>query len=100
MKFILKGPLQNNINNMTRKIGYYFLEKKEAKSEYVFVRLISGNNYPRFHLFIKTENGDLIFNLHLDQKRPIYEGAPAHAGEYEGETVEKEAERIKEILKK
>ena len=48
---------------------------------------------------MKVEGENLIFNLHLDQKRPIYKGAPAHAGEYDGEIVSKEAERIKEILK-
>ena len=40
----------------------------------------------------------MTFKLHLDQKKPIYEGAPAHAGEYDSELVQKEAERIKQIL--
>ncbi len=79
-----------------RKAGYFFLEKNEAKSEFVFVR--PPRDYPRFHLFLKVEDEKLIFNLHLDQKRPIYKGTPAHSGEYEGETVEKEAGRIKVML--
>ena len=29
-------------------------------------------------------------SLHLDQKKPIYIGSPAHSGEYEGELVENE----------
>jgi len=49
---------------------------------------------------VKVEGENLIFNLHLDQKAPIYKGAPAHAGEYDGELVSKEAERIKQILEK
>ena len=88
-----------------RKTGYYFLRKDEERGELVFVRPPKG--YPRFHLYLKIDgstsspqgNEDLIFNLHLDQKRPVYEGTPAHSGEYKDETVEKEAERIKEMLK-
>ena len=71
-------------------------KKDEVKSEPVFVRPSSG--YPRFHIYLKEENDNLIFNLHLDQKRPIYKGVAAHAGEYDGKIVEEEAERIKEIL--
>jgi hypothetical protein len=98
MKFKLKGPLEDNINNITRQIGYHSLGKNEARLEYVFVRLINGDRYPRFHLYIKTENGDLIFDLHLDQKAPSYAGTAAHSGEYDTEVVKKEAERIKQIL--
>jgi len=113
MKFILKGPFQNNIYNLMRKAGYHLREPqrsvkmnevhrlqgedKEKKEEFIFTRPPRG--YPRFHLYLKVKNENLIFNLHLDQKRPIYKGAPAHSGEYEGEIVEKEAERIKQFIK-
>jgi len=109
MKFELKGPFKENVYNLMWKASYHFLSKDEQRGELSFARPPRG--YPRFHLFLKIEDGNLIFNLHLDQKRPIYpvrkfsisngvyEGAPAHAGEYDSETVQKEAERIKEILK-
>ena len=96
MRFILKGPFKENIYSMMRKTRYYFRRRDEKKSGLIFVRPPKG--YPRFHLYLKVENENLIFNLHLDQKKPIYEGAPAHAAEYEGGVVEKEAERIKQIL--
>lgn len=96
MKFILKGPFNDNIYALMRKVGYHFQRKDEVKSELIFVRPPAG--YPRFHIYLKTEKDNLIFNLHFDQKRPIYKGATVHAGEYEGETVEKEAERIKKVL--
>ena len=96
MEFVLKGPFKENIYSLMRKVGYYFRGKDEEKSELIFIRPPKG--YPRFHLYLKIENDNLIFNLHLDQKRPIYKGAPAHAGEYDGEIVSKEAERIKQIL--
>lgn len=96
MKFLIKGPFKENIYNLMRKAGYHFLRKDEQKGELEFARPPRG--YPRFHLYLKIENKNLIFNLHLDQKRPIYKGAQAHAAEYKGGPVEKEAKRIKQIL--
>lgn len=96
MKFIIKNYSGENIINLARSIGYYFLPRKE--SDLSFIRPLERSGYPRFHLYLKIENENLIFNLHLDQKRPIYKGSTAHSGEYEGDVVEKEAERIKQIL--
>ena len=98
MKFTIKGLLKDNVYNLIREIGYHFLRKDEQKGELEFARPPKG--YPRFHLYLKMEGENLIFNLHLDQKRPIYKGAPAHAAEYDGEVVSKEVERIKQILEK
>jgi hypothetical protein len=97
MKFIIKKPFRENIYNLMRKAGYHFLRKDGQKDEFEFARPTKG--YPRFHLFVNVGNDAMIFKLHLDQKAPIYEGVPAHAGEYDSETVKKEAERIKQILK-
>lgn len=46
-----------------------------------------------------TEDG-FIINLHLDQKKPSYAGTSAHAGEYEGPVVEREASRLREVEEK
>ncbi len=64
-----------------------------------------GADYPRFHAYVKvltltnsaSESQGFEFNLHLDQKRPSYEGATAHSGEYDGPTVLAEKERIVKI---
>ena len=96
MKFIIKKD-RENLLNLARKIGYYFQGQK--KDELSFVRPLERIGYPRFHLYAKENNKELAFNLHLDQKRPSYGGASAHSGEYEGAVVEKEMERIKQILK-
>jgi len=96
MKFILKKPAKENIYTAIRKIGYYFLSKN--KEEINCVRSLGTTGYPRFHIYLQTEGEDMIFNLHLDQKKPIYKGTAAHSGEYKGETVQKEADRIKQIL--
>lgn len=96
MKFSIKTneyPL-----GLGRLLGYKSLG--DRNDEFNFVRSISDNNYPRFHLYVKKEKDALIFNLHLDQKRPSYEGAVAHSGEYDGELVEQEAERIKRELER
>jgi hypothetical protein len=99
MKFTLKNPAEENIYNLLRKVGYHLTEKGEKKSKLIFIRPPNRNGYPRFHLYIKLQRENLLFNLHLDQKKPSYKGVPAHSGEYEGEIVENEAERIKQSLK-
>ncbi len=81
-----------------RTLGYFFRDDKNGESD--FVKVLGRDGYPRFHLYIKKENDNLIFNLHLDQKRPTYKGTAAHSGEYDDEGfVGKEAERIKQTLK-
>lgn len=100
MKFIIKGSLKENIYNLIRQAGYRFQGRSQEKSELIFIRPLERGGYPRFHLYLKIENENLVFNLHLDQRKPIYKAAPAHAGTYEGGPVEKEAERIKQIFQK
>jgi len=97
MQFTIQGLFKENIYNLMRKVGYHFQGEEKERQELSFVRPPHG--YPRFHLFLKTKGENLIFNLHLDQKKPIYKGAPAHAGEYNGKIVENETERIKQLLK-
>ncbi len=101
MRFKLKN-IRESITTLTRKIGYRYLKEDEEKKEYIFVRPLELGGYPRFHLFLKidSENNEFIFNLHLDQRRPVYKGATAHAGDYEGEIIEREVERIKKALEK
>lgn len=98
MRFVVQ--IKGNIRNLMRQCGYYF--EKEANKELAFARPISavGSGYPRFHIYIYPVKVpyETVINLHFDQKKPVYQNTPAHAGEYEGEIVEKEAERIKKIL--
>lgn len=99
------------MNDIMRQIGYspaYF----QNKGEFSIVRQLTRNDYPRFHLYIKEMSSSLspegssgqmkgknyIFSIHLDQKKPSYEGQTGHSGEYNGPVVESEAERIKAIL--
>ena len=97
MEFVIKN-LKESTNGLMRKIGYkpaYFQGENEAS----IVRQIERNDYPMFHLYIKENNEEFIFKLHLDQKKPSYKGSHAHSGESDGLVVEGEASRIKDILK-
>lgn len=90
MKITIKNPKESALNLM-RKAGYFLLGES-------FIRPLERSGYPRFHIYLKDENDEIIINLHLDQKRPVYKGTKAHAGEYEGKVVENEAKRIKQAL--
>ena len=83
-----------------RQCGYHF--EKRDKGELAFCRIIgaSKSGYPRFHAYVKVNDlsRETAINLHLDQKKPIYKGSPAHSAEYNSEVVKKEVERIKQIL--
>jgi hypothetical protein len=96
MKFVIKNTLKENVLNLMRRIGYY--SQKQEKSQLSFIRPLERSGYPRFHVYLKKDKEELILNLHLDQKKPVYKGASAHSGEYEGKVVETETERIKQIL--
>jgi len=80
-----------------RQIGYqpaYF----QNAGEFSVARKLTGNDYPRFHLYITQAGQDFTFKLHLDQKKPSYKGATGHSGDYDGPVVEREAERIIQLL--
>lgn len=85
-----------NIHSVVRQAGYRPLRYTE-QNELNCVRPLGGE-YPRFHLYVTEREDAIIFNLHLDQKKPVYEGAPAHGGEYEGDIVEQEADRIRAAI--
>lgn len=108
MQFQIKNVTRSQ-NDLMRAIGYmpaYFQKAGEVS----IVRQIGRNDYPRFHLYIKgqillgqgfagqMQGKDFIFNLHLDQKKPSYEGQTGHSGDYDGPVVEEEADRIKRII--
>ncbi len=78
---------------LLRKAGYaYFIDPKTKEDSYVL--RLTGDFYPRFHIYVKESTSEFVINLHLDQKKPSYEGGPKHAGEYTGPVVEREIERL------
>ncbi len=98
MKFTINNSGEN-VATIMRKIGYFFLP--EGNNQPSFVRPLRGQaSFPRFHVYLEVSEKIITFSLHLDQKKPSYAGTAAHNGEYEGELVMNEAERIKQILER
>lgn len=85
-----------NLMSLMRDVGYTPLSYT-PEGELNCVRPIQGD-HPRFHIYLKEEKDVLVFNIHLDQKKPSYEGTAAHGGDYDSDTVKGEIERIKEII--
>ncbi|MDP2930723.1 MAG: hypothetical protein Q8N56_03950 [bacterium] len=98
MQFEYKKP-QDNIANLARIMGYHLIGNT-SDNEFNLVRVLAANGYPRFHLYLKEQNKNLLFNLHLDQKKPSYEGQTAHSGDYDSELVNAEKTRIQEAIAK
>lgn len=91
----MKIPILPNVNSdlVMRRSGYGYLRDKNTGSG-SYVRRLGSGFYPRLHVYIEGNS----INLHLDQKQASYEGTSAHSGEYSGEVVEKEGERIKNVM--
>ncbi|OGH91190.1 MAG: hypothetical protein A2534_04410 [Candidatus Magasanikbacteria bacterium RIFOXYD2_FULL_39_9] len=95
IKFV-KSQIADSEKSILR-CGYAkIIDRRMGKTS--FAKRIHRDFYPRFHVYIKTEGDSVVFDLHLDQKRPIYEGVTAHSGEYDGEVIEREAERVKNAI--
>lgn len=97
MHFTVRNQ-NETVVSLARKIGYQPI-RVDADNEYSLVRLLSRGRFPRFHIYVKRDEkvGEFDIDLHLDQKQPSYEGSHAHSGEYGGELVEQEAQRIKSV---
>ncbi|KKU72752.1 MAG: hypothetical protein UX98_C0018G0031 [Parcubacteria group bacterium GW2011_GWA2_47_26] len=83
-----------------KRCGYGEYYDRRMKKVSYMRRARGSDMFPRFHVYIMEHGEDVVFDLHLDQKRPSYAGSSMHAGEYEGTAVEKEAERIRSFLQK
>src|SRR3989338_8291422 len=82
--------------NFLRQCGYAEISNPHKNNEISFARSLDpGRFYPRFHIYMEKTGQGTQANLHLDAKKPSYEGTAAHSGEYGGKLVQEEAERIK-----
>ncbi len=99
MKLIFQNVKYDAIFLM-RKAGYGYERQDPQTKEHAFSRRLGAYQYPRFHIYARKEGDTLVVNLHLDQKKPSYAGTTAHSGEYDGEIVEAEAERIKTLMER
>lgn len=85
-----------------RVCGYKEIYNPHKQNEVSYARSLEASRfYPRFHIYTQTTaSGQIEVSLHLDMKKPIYEGVSAHSGEYEGELVSHESQRVKNIADK
>lgn len=94
MKFVISNLKENPLNHL-RRLGYSLAPDKTS-----LVKRLTSLSYPRLHVYI-NDLGDNKYeiSIHLDQKKPTYQGQRAHSGEYEGEVLLQEKEAILSSLK-
>ncbi len=82
-----------------RRAGYALLTDRRS-GQISFARRLRRDFYPRFHVYFTftDDQEEVVFNLHLDQKRPGYQGYSRHNAEYDGEVVEREMDRLRKLL--
>lgn len=97
MKFSVKSSQIPNYQVFARRAGYALISDRFSAQE-SFVRRLGSGYYPRLHLYIEQKGEDLVFSLHLDQKKASYEGFSRHSAEYDNDIVEEEIKRLKGLL--
>ncbi|MBT4722647.1 hypothetical protein HN958_02115 [Candidatus Falkowbacteria bacterium] len=99
MKFKFPIKMGHNPENLIKKCGYG--KWHDVKFDKIsFTRKLANNNYPRFHVYLTDFENSFEVDLHLDQKQESYGVGHAHSGEYDGDTVLAEAQRITGAIKK
>ena len=98
MKIYLPFAFSQNLRIFLQRAGYSeFVDPNTGNSSHTL--RLSRDYYPRFHLYVAQDQDNRTFlNLHLDQKKPSYEGSSAHSGDYDGSAVEREIGRIKGLI--
>lgn len=97
MRIVLKT--NQSPANLMRRAGYGLFSRHSRAKEATFIKRVGSADYPRFHAYVKKESGQIIINLHLDQKRPSYSGSHAHNAEYEGLLLIQEVAYVSNVLK-
>ena len=82
---------------LMRKCGYMQIASRKT-GQVSYARRFGVGHYPRFHVYIDPLDDGFQVNLHLDQKEPSYGSHTAHNGEYDGEVVEREGDRVRQII--
>lgn len=86
-------------DQILRHAGYGFIVDRRGGGKESYVRRLSSDHYPRLHMYFEDHDDRIVFNLHLDQKQASYEGQHMHSGEYDGEVVQEEIERLKGVIR-
>lgn len=86
-----------SIDSFLRRQGYALIHDRR-EDVYSYSRRLTRDFYPRFHVYTEERADGYLIKLHLDQKKASYQGVSRHSGEYEGETVQAEIDRISRTL--
>lgn len=92
MKFVLKKISGNPLHAM-RRLGYHPHKNKDS-----YARRLSNSEFPRYHIYLSPQNDGMQVSIHIDQKAACYENNTAHSGDYDGELLEQEKQRIINLL--
>ncbi len=96
MKLFFDGTPRLQPRVLMMRAGYG--EKVTRQGKVSYTRRLSGAEFPRFHAYLDVDGDRFRINLHLDQKGACYTGTSAHSGEYDGDMVESEGERIRTVI--
>ncbi|MCK5415833.1 hypothetical protein KAI92_00210 [Candidatus Parcubacteria bacterium] len=94
---INRKKINGSAEHFLRRNGYQYLYDKKTQKE-SYIRTLTNSRYPRLHLYLNVNENDIIFDLHLDQKKTSYKGANMHSAEYDGEVVGDEIMRLQGLI--
>ena len=77
-----------------RSLGYHLVKRGES-----FAKRLASGEFPRLHVYLKDVKDGLQISIHLDQKAACYAGNTAHSGDYDGDLLEQEKQRILNVIK-
>ena len=97
MKVRLKESTDKPPHVFMRDAGY---ARHIAKfdGELSYVRRVTGEEFPRFHIYVDENVTPQTISIHLDQKGVSYDGFSAHNGEYEGPIIMEELLRLRDSI--
>ncbi|MBI4276463.1 hypothetical protein HY629_01340 [Candidatus Uhrbacteria bacterium] len=97
MRFSIPLPQFEQARTLLRRAGYAeFHDRNTGETSYT--RRLGQLFFPKYHVYPEEREGQLIINIHLDQKQASYAGSHAHSGEYDGDLVEREAARLQALF--
>ncbi len=99
MRFVIQ-KLSITPQFFLRKCGYVEIQNPHKDFEISYARSLDpGRFYPRFHVYIEPNSDGTGLSIHLDAKKPSYEGSSAHSGEYDSPLVKEESDLIQRLAK-
>jgi predicted deacylase len=97
MKFRIPKKSAPSVYQLIRKAGYFPITSPQTKQT-SFIRKLSSQRYPRFHLYVSENSAEIVFDLHLDQTAARYQGQTAHRADYNSPLVKEELTRIYQAI--